>query len=208
MTSRVRIVDYGIGNLHSVARAFATWSRDVKVVSSWEEIPGATHLVLPGVGAFGAAMKQIEDRGFTQVLRDYADSGRPMIGLCVGMQILATTGQEDGSHMGLDLIKGTVTPLRARDPEAIVPNMGWRVVSGTNIGSPLFDSGSQDSLYYFAHSFEFTATNQDEVAATTTFGDVEIVAAVRKGSLWGLQFHPEKSAQGGLALIRKFLEDK
>lgn len=208
MTSHVRIVDYGIGNLHSVVRAFSTWSRDVKVVSTGDEIPGATHLVLPGVGAFGAAMEQIRSRGLAERLRDYAGSGRPMIGLCVGMQIMATVGQEDGTHKGLDLIKGTVSPLRARSPEATVPNMGWRAVCGTRNGSPLFNAGPNDSLYYFAHSFEFKTDNQDDVAATTTFDDVEIVAAVRRGSLWGLQFHPEKSAQGGLSLIQKFLEDK
>lgn len=199
----VRIVDYGIGNLHSVYRAMSIWSDDVRVVSDCSHIPEASHLVLPGVGAFGTVMEEIRRRGLEGPLHSYAESGRPILGLCVGMQILATDGYENGHHSGLGLVPGSVTSLHDKGDGAHVPNMGWRDVSSENEGDK---SLCITGTYYFAHSFEFRTDESSHVIATTIFGDHTIVAAIRKENVWGFQFHPEKSATFGLRLLSSFLK--
>lgn len=202
----VRIVDYGIGNLHSVHRALSTWSDDVATVRIGSDLHEATHLVLPGVGAFGAAMNEVRIRKLEPQLRDFAHSGRPILGLCVGMQILADVGFEDGFHDGLGLIPGRVVSLRERSPNAVVPNIGWRDVDESAGGSGLFTRLHTSDTYYFAHSYELIPNDPSDIAATTGFGGRNVVAAVRRGNIMGLQFHPEKSGRAGLALLRRFLE--
>lgn len=204
--SVVRIVDYGIGNLHSVQRAFSTWCDDVAIVQNGADLAHASHLVLPGVGAFGAAMGEVHRRGLEPYLSEFVASGRPVIGLCVGMQILADTGLEDGTHSGLGLVPGTVRSLRERHPDAMVPNIGWREVRGEPCGSGLFPTNGPADLFYFAHSYELVPDDPSHVAATTEFCGRQVVAAVRRDNVWGVQFHPEKSAAAGLALLRRFVE--
>lgn len=202
----VRIVDYGIGNLHSVQRAFSTWCDDVAIVQNGADLAHASHVVLPGVGAFGAAMSEVRRRGLKPHLSEFVASGRPVIGLCVGMQILADTGLEDGTHSGLGLVPGTVRSLRESHPDATVPNIGWREVSGEPDGSILFPTSGPTDLFYFAHSYEFVPDDSSHVTATTEFCGRQVVAAVRRENVWGVQFHPEKSAAAGLALLRRFVE--
>lgn len=204
MTS-VRIVDYGIGNLHSVVRAFSSWSGDVRVVSDGPGMHDASHLVLPGVGAFGVAMNEIRRRGLEDHLREFAASGKPVLGLCVGMQILASEGHEDGLHTGLDLVPGKVVGIDSHGTASRVPNMGWRDVQFGPSAAELLAPGVHTSTFYFAHSFEFKPLQQDDIAGSTEIGGRSVVAVVRNANVWGLQFHPEKSAAAGLDLLKRFL---
>ena len=205
----IRIVDYGIGNLHSVHRALSAWSDDVELVHDPAGIKTASHLVLPGVGAFGTAINEIRSRELEEPLHEFAASGKPMIGLCVGMQVLATSGLEGGRFVGLDLIPGDVVHLDidGSSADARVPNMGWREVCPVSgPGGALFKESSPDDLYYFAHSYEFVPHAARDVVATTNFDGRTVTAAVKRENVWGLQFHPEKSAISGLRLLKSFVE--
>jgi len=208
--TRIRIVDYGVGNLHSVRRAFSSWCDDVELVDDPVGISAASHLVLPGVGAFGTAINEIRDRGMEKPLLKFAASGKPMIGLCVGMQVLATGGLEDGHHDGLGLIPGSVVHLDrdGSSADARTPNIGWREVRPVpgKVGGRLFENHSQDDVYYFAHSYEFVPELEIDVVATTDFDGRKVAAVVNRENVWGLQFHPEKSAETGLRLLKSLVK--
>lgn len=209
MNLRLRILDYGVGNIHSVTRAFSIFTDDVSVAKDSHDIETATHLVLPGVGAFGTAVDQIRMRGLEESVMDFAKNGHPLLGICVGMQILAETGHEDGKHVGLGLFAGEVQNLANRDLDTsvLIPNMGWRGVTSTHG----VESNDQDLVpgekrsYYFAHSYEFLPANPQDVSAVTDFYNHSIVAAIQKNNIFGVQFHPEKSGIDGLRIMEKFL---
>lgn len=194
----VALIDYGAGNLHSVHNALkAAGATDIAVTADPAVVLAADRVVLPGVGAFGAcasglrALPGMIEALETRVLRDAV----PFLGVCVGMQLLATTGEELGSHAGLGWIPGTVRQLPA-SPELRVPHMGWNDVVPTK-GHPLIEPGEA----YFLHSFAFDGAN---VLATTEHGG-PVTAAIGRDNIVGLQFHPEKSQRYGIALLERFL---
>lgn len=199
---RVALIDYGSGNLHSAAKALARVAEgqaEIEVTSRPEEIVLADRVVLPGVGAFGACMAALDARdGVVDALEEVVrQKGRPFLGICVGMQLLATRGLEHGPHEGLGWIPGTVRPLRA--PGRKVPHMGWNdVVSG---GWPVLPP---DGDAYFVHSYCFEADDPHTVAARCEYGET-FPAAILSGNVAGVQFHPEKSQAYGLGLLRNFL---
>lgn len=215
MSERVVVVDHGSGNLRSAAKALeraareAGLARDIVVSSEADEVAAADRVVLPGVGAFGdcrAGLAAIS--GMWQALAEIAGArARPLLGICVGMQLLADSGLEHGRHRGFGAISGKVVPLAPRDPALKVPHMGWNVLEPTAAGRthPLLKGLAEGSHVYFVHSYHMEPEDPERVLARTDHGG-PVVAMVGRDTLAGVQFHPEKSQQTGLAILTKFLE--
>ncbi|HEY8450217.1 MAG TPA: imidazole glycerol phosphate synthase subunit HisH [Bacillota bacterium] len=203
---RIAIIDYEAGNLHSVAGALARaasvhgLSCELELVRSAAQWPDAEAAVLPGVGAFGSAMERLAERGLVERLRDHAAAGRPLLGICLGMQVLFDRGLEDGEHAGLGLLKGTVALL----PDDVKrPHMGWNHVEPL-VDDPWLPYGRDPFYAYFAHSYA-APVDAEGVIAACHYGSATFAAAVRKGAVLGVQFHPERSHKAGLALLGRWL---
>lgn len=202
------IVDYGRGNLFSLSAALGHLGIGHEVTSDPVKVRDARRLVVPGVGAFGDAIAALRSTGLFQELIAKAQLGVPLLGICVGMQILAARGEEFGVHEGLGLVTGVVRRLpeaRPADPAADrIPNVGWRSPNWVAIPA---GKDPAPGMVYFNHSYAIQQASPDEVAATVTFNGASIVAAVRKANIVGFQFHPERSGPTGLALLRWFFEE-
>ncbi len=201
---RVVVLDYGSGNLRSAERALAAAGADVVVTGDLAAAADADGLVVPGVGAFAACMAGIDEVGAGPVIAERVAAGRPVLGICVGMQILFESGDEHGVvTKGLGLLPGGVSRL----PAARLPHMGWNTVQAP-VGSVLFAGLPADSRFYFVHSYaagDVAALTGAGVRVTTAHHDRDFVAAVERGALSAAQFHPEKSADTGAALLRNWL---
>jgi glutamine amidotransferase len=199
----VLIVDYGMGNLHSVERAFSEQGAETVISADPAAIATAAGIVIPGVGSFAEGMGNLRASGMAAAIIQAArEEAVPVLGICLGMQLLASRGLEGGDTPGLDLIPGEVRPLAARPGERI-PHVGWNGVNFTRddgIGFKLRD----DSDFYFVHSYAFTTENPGDVIAETTYGG-GFTSIVGRGSVRGVQFHPERSAKAGARLIQNFL---
>jgi imidazole glycerol-phosphate synthase subunit HisH len=201
MTS-VCILDYGSGNVASVRNLVEALQVDVVVSNDAADIANASHLILPGVGAFGAAMQKMADRLPLEVLeREVVTSGKPFLGICVGMQVLATRGYEFGEHRGLGWIPGTVAPLETAGLR--LPHIGWNDIRWRETHS-IASGLEHTSDFYFLHSNAFTPDDQATVLAIANYG-AEFCAVARAGNIFGVQFHPEKSQRAGMQLLRNFL---
>ncbi len=206
----VALIDYGSGNLRSAEKALARAAstlpvgHEVLVTDAPEAIARADRIVLPGVGAFAACMDALEQRpGLVEAMTEAVHTrGRPFLGVCVGMQLMATRGLEFGDRAGLDWISGNVRRLDSSGGALKVPHVGWNDVSA--LPHPLFRDAATSQMY-FTHSYVFDATDAGAVVATSDYGGV-ITAAVAQANMAGVQFHPEKSQSAGLALIARFLE--
>lgn len=195
----IAVLDYGIGNLGSVLKAFRHVGATAALVGSPQAARDADALVVPGDGAFGAAMDEIERRGFGDLLRGAAAEGRPVLGICIGMQILFEESSEHGRHAGLGLLPGRVTRIETGLP---VPHMGWNRLRQVR-PHPLFADVPDQAHVYFVHSYKCEA--DPSVLLATTDYDGAVAAIVGQGSVLGVQFHPEKSQSVGLALIRNYV---
>ncbi|WBS02784.1 imidazole glycerol phosphate synthase subunit HisH [Pseudoduganella sp. SL102] len=199
---RVCILDYGSGNVKSVFNLFAAVGADVAISNSAASIEGATHVVLPGVGAFGAAMRRIHERLPLDVLeRVVRQGGKPFLGICVGMQVLADRGYEFGETAGLGWISGSVRQLDSG--EFPLPHIGWNNID-VRQPSPLLDGLEHAPDFYYVHSFAFDATDPATVLATTGYGQ-EFAGVIARDNIHGVQFHPEKSQRAGMRLVKNFL---
>jgi glutamine amidotransferase len=196
----IAIIDYGMGNLHSVSTAIGKLGWQAKVTSDPAEIFAANGAILPGVGAFGDAMANLKETGLEAVVKEYAASGKPLLGICLGMQLLFSESEEHGRHQGLDLLPGRVVRFQGKYK---VPHMGWNELSFVQ-ESPLFD-GVQPGHVYFVHSFHAVPDRPDDLLAVTDYHQ-PVTAIVGRGSLFGMQFHPEKSGDLGMALLKRFVE--
>lgn len=213
MTRAVTVIDYGIGNLLNVVRALEHCGATVTVVAQAGDVPALPdRLVLPGVGAFTGGMAEMRHRGFDDLVRRFAATGRPFLGICVGAQMLFDVGEEFGEHPGLGLIPGRVQPVPETTPEGGVhriPHIGWSALSrpearATWEGTPL--AGFPDGgTVYFVHSFAPVPTDEAHRLADTSYDGVRICAAVGRDNVWGCQFHPERSGENGLGVLRGFL---
>lgn len=209
---RVALIDYGSGNLRSAEKALFEAARrsgaevEIRTTADPGYVAAADRLVLPGVGAFAACMAALEARPGLIEAMDEAARGRgaPFLGVCVGMQLLATRGLEFGERPGLDWIAGEVRRLEPADPRAKVPHMGWNSL-GLVRPHPLFDGADEDAHMYFTHSFAFHPDDREAVLAEADHAG-RFAAAVARGNIAGVQFHPEKSQAAGMALISRFLE--
>jgi imidazole glycerol-phosphate synthase subunit HisH len=202
---KLTMIDMGISNLQSVLGAFSRIGAEVLVSDDPVEVEAAEALILPGVGSFGDAMAALRRKGLVEPIRRHAvERSRPLLGICLGMQLLTETGEEHGSHEGLGLIPGRTVRLRPQDPAARVPNIGWCDLEVTRPGRLFNDTPARDS-FYFAHSFQVECHGAEDVAATIDHGG-RIAAAIECGSVFGVQFHPEKSQDAGLSVLESFVE--
>ena len=199
--SQVAIIDYGVGNLRSVEKAFAATGCDAVVSADANVLRAADKLVLPGVGAFGACMKALRERGFDELVRERVAAGVPLLGVCVGMQMLFEESEEFGRVEGLGLLRGRV---RRFPPTLLVPQVGWNQVHQRRL-HPLFAGIANDSFFYFVHSYFCDATDAESIAGATIYGDA-YASVVARANICGVQFHPEKSQTAGLRLLKNFAE--
>ena len=198
----VGIIDYGVGNLFSLQSSFKAIGEDAFVSSDASELAKADRLVLPGVGAFEDAANKLRASGLDSFVRQQAASGTPLLGICLGMQMLFEKSFEYGEHEGLGLLKGQVVPMAGKiDPALKIPHMGWNALE-VKQGKLLEELDGQ--YVYFVHSF-YAEGCEDSLAAVTEY-DIPITAAVEKGNIFGCQFHPEKSGNVGLSILRKFAQ--
>ena len=197
----IGIVNYGIGNLRSVEKAFEAVGAHAVVTSDEAELADCHGLVLPGVGAFGDAMRGLRESGLDRAVERAAADGRPLIGLCVGLQMLFEEGEEFGRHAGLGLLPGRV--VRFPETVRVVPHTGWNGVDPTR-PHPLFEGIEPGSFFYFVHSYRVEPGEAGDVLATTEYDGVVFPSVCGRGSLLGAQFHPEKSHAAGLKLLANF----
>lgn len=201
----IAIIDYGVGNLFSLSGSL--WHMGVESVVTGDPavLAAATHIILPGVGAFGDAVDKFRESGLELPLRAEVAAGKPLLGICVGMQILFDTGYEFGTHRGLGLLRGSIHSLAGDIPAGYkVPQIGWNSLRLVNPGDPLLQYAKEGDYVYFVHSF-YAKDCIDGVVAWTEYG-TQVPAIVRAGAVWGTQFHPEKSGRVGLGLLKAFSE--
>lgn len=197
--SVVAIIDYGVGNLRSVEKAFAAMGCEAVVSADEAVLRSAVRLVLPGVGAFAACMKALRDRGFDSLVHERAASGTPLLGICVGMQMLFERSDEFGTTDGLGLLRGRV---RRFESDLVVPQVGWNRIQQRQ-HHPLFADVADGSFCYFVHSFYCEPANDEVLVGETEYG-VKYASVVAHENICGVQFHPEKSQDVGLRMLRNF----
>lgn len=197
----IGVLDIGMGNLRSMANAIDQNGFDPLMVQEASAFDGLSHLVIPGVGNFGAAMSEIAARNLRHGIRDFAASGRPLLGVCLGMHLLAAQGEEGGPNEGLGLIAGTVRRLEP-GPDLRVPHVGWNVLHVCR-DHPVFEGVKANRDFYYVHSFAMVCESDENVLGTTDYGG-PVTAVAGRGNILGFQFHPEKSQANGLKLIENF----
>jgi glutamine amidotransferase len=205
--TRVALVDYGSGNVHSVAKALRAAGGEVVLTADPAEMAAADRLVLPGVGAFADCARGVRERGLVEPLRAYAVSGRPFLGICVGMQLLLDESEEFGRHEGLGLIPGRVVSIPAT-PGLKIPQIGWNAIHpppGVTWTGSALEGFQPGAMVYFVHSYTAEPARDEHRLADANYGGHRIAAAIRRDNLWGCQFHPEKSGELGLTVLRRFL---
>jgi len=199
------LIDYGMGNLASVAKGLERAGAAVRLSDGPEVVGRAGALVLPGVGAFGAAMARLRESGLADALLERVAAGVPLLGVCLGLQVLFERSSEDGDHEGLGVFAGVVERLRPGDPALKVPHMGWNEVRWVGQGGALMGAGLPDPAHlYFVHSYAARPAAATVVAGVADYGG-DVVAAVARDAVWAVQFHPEKSSSVGLLLLANFM---
>jgi len=201
----IGIVDYNMGNLASVINAFEIVGAEIAVESDPKKLKNYDKLILPGVGAFGDAMEHLKENGMDKAVKEYAKSGKPLLGICLGMQLLFESSEEFGESKGLGLIEGKVVAFDESkfDHKLKVPHMGWNELFVQN-DTKLFDGLEKEFYLYFVHSFH--AVCDDKYAMGKTYYGYEFVSAVNKDNIYGIQPHPEKSHENGLKIIENFIK--
>ena len=215
MSADVAIIDYGIGNLLSVQRAFVHCGANVVVTDDPQALLSAPRLVLPGVGAFADGMRGLIQRGLDRVVLEFANSGKPLLSICLGMQMLASVSEEFGEHKGLAIIPGRVVPIPNTTIEGKahkIPHIGWAVLEApaghAGWGDSILSDVQTGDAVYFVHSFAVVPENGRHRLADCHYNGRQISAAIRKGNVYGCQFHPEKSGKVGLKILNQFLSIK
>lgn len=197
------ITDYGVGNLFSLRSSLDAIGVEASVTADEAEIAAADQVILPGVGAFADAARQLRETGMEEIIRREAAAGKPIMGICLGMQLLFDQSLEYGEHRGLGLIPGVVRPIAgASDRNLKIPHIGWNQLMFRGERDPLFRYIGEGTHVYFVHSF-YAAECEESTIAVTDYG-IPLTAAVRKGNVIGCQFHPEKSGEAGLSILRAF----
>ena len=200
----VAIIDYGVGNLFSLKSSLKEIGAEAVVTSDEKVIAEADRIILPGVGAFEDAARKLRDSGMAEVVKREAAAGKPMMGICLGMQLMFDVGYEYGVHEGLGLIRGSVRAIADVIPEGYkIPHIGWNLLKFKK-ESPLFKYIKEDDYVYFVHSY-YAAECDEAVIAVTEYG-AELTAAVANGNVYGCQFHPEKSGEVGMKILKAFVE--
>ncbi len=196
----IAVIDYGAGNLHSVVNALDYLGAESVVTSDRNTILSADRVILPGVGAFGDAMRSMSEKGLTEAVKEAADGSRPFLGICLGLQLLFESSEESPGVEGLGVFKGSV--VRIPDHGLKIPHMGWNNISLAKKSAILPDN---NPFVYFVHSYYIKPENEEDVSARTEYGTV-LDVAVERGNVFAVQFHPEKSGETGLGILKRFLE--
>ncbi|MDG2285384.1 MAG: imidazole glycerol phosphate synthase subunit HisH [Alphaproteobacteria bacterium] len=209
---RVGIVDYGVINLRNIVRGFEHIDAEVYSSQDGDELLRADRLVLPGVGAFGSGVGELRRLGLDKVVMEFSASGKPVLGICLGMQLLFESSNEYGEHEGLGIIEGTVVPIpsgRGDEGRRKIPHIGWNTLlpykGGQEWRGTCFGNSSYAPSCYFVHSFMVKPENSEHVLAVTDYEGASIVAAVQSNNVIGMQFHPERSGPVGLQMLKDFL---
>ena len=199
----IAIIDYGVGNLFSLKSSLAAVGAEAVVTNDPEVIRNADKVILPGVGAFGDAMEKLRSSGMEQIVSDVARNGKPLMGICLGMQMLFEESHEYGVHRGLGLLPGKVVSLKGMIREGLqIPHIGWNGLHFQSRNCPLFADVKENECVYFVHSFHAIGC-QESLVCTAEY-DIEVTAAVAHRNIYGCQFHPEKSGPVGLKILRAF----
>ena len=202
----IAIVDYGVGNLFSLRCSLESLGLKAEVTSAPEVICTADRVILPGVGAFGDAADKLRESGLDRIVIEQADAGKPLLGICLGMQLLFEKSYEFGEHEGLGLLRGEVVPMQGTIPDGLkIPQMGWNALIKKR-EHPLLKNVREGDCVYFVHSY-YAANCEESLVATTEYG-VELTAVAASGNVMGCQFHPEKSGKVGLDILSAFAEIK
>lgn len=201
---KIALIDYGAGNLHSVANCLRSIEVEPVLVSGAAALDGATHLILPGVGSFGDCMQQLASRGLIEPIRDWVRADKPYLGICLGYQILFDSSEESPGVGGLGLISGEVRRFR-QQPGLKIPHMGWNAAKPVSSQQAGWQGLGDAPYFYFVHSYFPVPQDPSVIAAETDYGSERFAAAVGRGALLACQFHPEKSQDAGVRLIRNFL---
>ncbi len=201
----LKIVDLEVGNIGSVIKVIKHLGVDFELITQPEQLIGASKIILPGVGSFTAAAKKIHESGFIQALNEYVITKKvPILGICVGMQLLAKAGEEGGQSKGLGFINATVKRINSFDGSLIIPHMGWNDIDTNEL--PIFNNIDNRSCFYFVHSYAMNIAEHEKLnVAYTNYGE-NVVAYVNSEHIHGAQFHPEKSQQVGIQFLRNFIE--
>jgi len=200
----VAIIDYGVGNLFSLRSSLKEIGAEAVVTSDEKVIAEADRIILPGVGAFEDAARKLRESGMAEIVKREASAGKPVMGICLGMQLMFDVGYEYGVHEGLGLIRGSVRPIADVIPEGYkIPHIGWNLLKFKQ-ESPLFKYIKEDDYVYFVHSYYAAECNESTIAVTE-YG-AELTAAVANGNVYGCQFHPEKSGDVGMKILKAFME--
>lgn len=201
----IAIIDYGVGNLFSLKSSFCAIGQDVLVTSNETEIKKADKIILPGVGAFCDAAEKLNKSGLGKLIKDEVQNGKKIMGICLGMQLLFEKSYEFGEFEGLGLLKGEIVPMEGKISKTLkIPHIGWNSLSIKNKESKLLQNIKDGDFVYFVHSYY--AANCDEIISSVTEYDKEITATVEKDNVFGCQFHPEKSGEVGLKILKTFCE--
>lgn len=203
MTSRVGLIDYGMGNLHSVQQAFNRIGKTLLLVRNPNDLKGCNALILPGVGAFDPAMESLRKTNLIPSIKSWVTEGKPLLGICLGLQLLFESSDE-GSTAGLGLLKGHVQRLPDNQGERI-PHMGWALLNKEN-NCPLLDQSGLPNWMYFVHSYAAIPSEKKDLAATTSFGQSSVTAIVWKDRFGACQFHPEKSSISGQRMLSRWVK--
>ena len=200
----IAVIDYDMGNLHSVCKGLEKAGATTKITDSPSEIMNADGVVLPGVGSFDPAMQHLLTRNLVEPIKQVVADGKPFLGVCLGLQILFESSEE-GKEAGLGIIQGTVKRFQS-EPDLTIPHMGWNDLQLTQTQHPLWQNIPPASYVYFVHSYYVSPQNIDVIAAEVTHGTQKVTAAIAKDNLMAVQFHPEKSSDYGLQMLTNFVE--
>ena len=202
--AEIAVIDYGMGNLRSVAKALELVGAKAVVTDSPKKILEARAVVFPGVGSFGPAMKNLKEKGLDETIKDAVLRGRFFLGLCLGFQLLFDISYEEGKHKGLGILKGDVPKFSGAGLR--IPHMGWNTVATTSAGDKMFRGISDNSFFYFVHSYYCAPKDKGVIAGKTSYG-IEFCSAIVKDGIWACQFHPEKSGKNGIRLLENYVSE-
>tara|TARA_B110000444_G_scaffold251938_2_gene280516 strand:+ start:49 stop:681 length:633 start_codon:yes stop_codon:yes gene_type:complete len=208
---KVCVLDYGIGNVKSLCNALSNFNIDIILTSKHNDILSSDYLILPGVGAFKNAMDKLKALELDYIINQFVKSGKPFLGICVGMQVLFEDSEEFGFSHGLGLIKGHVKKIKSHKPNVKLPSIGWsKLVLKNNErwNNSILEKINKNDFVYFIHSFSCNPKFQKEILANTIYKGVELCASIQKDNITGVQFHPEKSGPVGLKILNQFVKSK
>ena len=201
MSKNVTIIDYHCGNLKSVEQALRHCGAEVQVTTKLDQVLTASKLILPGVGAFPVGMAHLHEAGLVDAIKSKVAEGTPLLGICLGMQLLLEHSEEHGGADGLGLVEGNVVKMQSTQTSIKLPHIGWNKLELKKSDSLL----TSDDYFYFVHSYKAVPKNHLDILATSRYEDIDFCSAIAKGNVWGVQFHPENSSKPGLEILRNFI---